>query len=100
MLRKIDFLDQRQKKRSAVAGVAGQEGAEDLEEAGVGVALVEEDGALELDGQLELRREPAVLRRARRVVAVVVEAALADGDDLLRIRGGELAQRRDGGAVA
>jgi len=52
----------------------------------------------DVGSELELRHEPLLLVRVRRVVAVVVQAALADGDDLRVLC--QFAQGRDGLRVA
>ncbi len=84
----------------ALAGEAMGDGVlhavmlEDFVEARMGIARVEEKRLAELQAELELRDEPLLLVRVRRVVAIEVEAALADGDHA-RVPG-ELTQRGDG----
>src|SRR6185436_19020488 len=53
---------------------------EDLREPRVGVARMEKKRLAELEAQLELRDEPFLLVGMRRIVAVEVQAALADRD--------------------
>jgi len=57
---------------------------------GIGVARMDDDRAIRFRGERELRREGTTLQLARRVVVVVVEAALADRD---RAFGHELRDR-------
>ena len=69
-----------------MAGGPGVEGGEDLVDrlaAPLGVAGVDHDRQLELDGDLDLGGEGAALIGGRRRVAVVVEPGLADRPHLL-----------------
>ncbi len=66
-------------------------GVEHRDELLVRIAFVQEHGLTDLGRELELRRERAPLRVARRVVAKEVEAAFADGDE-----GGIREQRAEG----
>ena len=59
----------------------GTEAIEDGHHPLGGVALVDKERHVELAGQLDLASEPGLLGRARREVAVEVEAALTDRDD-------------------
>jgi hypothetical protein len=71
----------------------------------VGFAVVDVERQAKLAGERDLRGEHASLVGSRAVVAVVVEAALADGRDLLAVRRGQRPQpldevgRRGGGAM-
>jgi hypothetical protein len=51
-------------------------------EVGVRIALVQEHGLARVRGDLQLHLEGAPLRRARREIAEVIQAAFADRDDL------------------
>ena len=82
--------------RSSAARPCRRSAASSAERVVVGGARVDDDRQLaELGCELELRLEEPPLRVARRVVAVVVEAGLADGDDASDARAArELGERR------
>ena len=62
------------------------------------VARMQEQGLVQLDAKLQLRKEPLLLVRVRRIVAVEVQAAFADRHHVRLLR--EHAQRCNGGLVA
>src|SRR5881296_1844829 len=68
--------------------------AQDLRKARMRIARVQEERSAELEAELELGDEPLLLVGMRRVVAVEIEPALADGDDAWMLR--HLAQLPDG----
>ncbi len=72
--------------------------AQDLGKARMRVARVQEEGLAQLQAELELRDEPFLLVGMRRVVAVEVEAAFADGHHPRVLR--QLAQLADGRGTA
>src|SRR2546430_13511781 len=79
-------------------GVLHRMVAQDLRKARMRIARVQEERSAELEAQLELGDEPLLLVGMRRVVAVEVEPALANGHDAWMLR--HLAQLADGGGTA
>jgi len=64
------------------ADQAAAEILEDCFEVFVGVSLMQKHGLSDGHGQFQLRDEGGSLRRARREVAEIIQAAFADRDDL------------------